>query len=100
MATQSHTLSSFDEYLNETYGEIGNPERDEFEKESEIFMVAELLKNARKKAGLTQEELANRIGTKKAYISKVEKGKADIQLSTFLRIVKQGMNKQVSLEIF
>ncbi|WP_394812103.1 helix-turn-helix domain-containing protein [Bacteroides cellulosilyticus] len=56
------------------------------------------MKEERLKAGLTQEQLAERIGTKKTYISRIENGKADVQLSTLFRIF-QGLGKQVKLTI-
>ena len=62
------------------------------------FILAERLKEERLKAGLTQEQLAERIGTKKTYISRIENGKADVQLSTLFRIF-QGLGKQVKLTI-
>ena len=52
----------------------------------------------RRLAGLTQQELADKIGTKKSYISKLENGHADIQLSTLFRIFA-GLGKKVSLTI-
>ncbi|MBR6841173.1 MAG: helix-turn-helix transcriptional regulator [Prevotella sp.] len=56
------------------------------------------LKEQRRLAGLTQQELADKIGTKKSYISKLENGHADIQLSTLFRIFA-GLGKRVSLTI-
>ena len=48
--------------------------------ECDAFIIGEQLKEERLRAGLTQEQLADRIGTKKSFISRVEKGHADIQL--------------------
>jgi transcriptional regulator with XRE-family HTH domain len=56
------------------------------------------LKEERKKAGLTQEQLAEKIGTKKSYISRLENGKADVQLSTLYKIFR-GLGKRVSVTI-
>ena len=50
-------------------------------------------------AGLTQEELAERIGTKKSFISRVEKGRADIQLSTLVRLF-HGLGRHISVRVF
>ncbi|MCH3981837.1 MAG: helix-turn-helix transcriptional regulator [Prevotella sp.] len=61
-------------------------------------MLAECLKDERKKAGLTQEQLAERIGTKKSYISKLENGHADVQLSTLFRIFN-GLGKRVAVTV-
>ncbi|MEQ3236116.1 helix-turn-helix domain-containing protein [Bacteroides cellulosilyticus] len=79
-------------------GQKGTPERNDFERGAEAFILAERLKEERLKAGLTQEQLAAKIGTKKTYISRIENGKADVQLSTLFRIF-EGLGKRVSLTI-
>ncbi len=58
-----------------------------------------MLKEARKEANLTQEQLANKVGTKKSYISRLENGKCDIQLSTLYRIFETGLSRKVNLLI-
>ncbi len=90
--------NTFDELLDAEYGVIGSPERDKFEEDATAFCLAETLKEERMKAGLTKEQLADRIGTKKPYISRIENGKADIQLSTLFRIF-EGLGLRVSLTI-
>lgn len=89
---------TFDEILDAEYGKPGTPEREKFDADSAAFCLAETLKEERLKAGLTQEQLAERIGTKKTYISRLENGKADIQLSTLFRIF-EGLGRRVSLTI-
>lgn len=89
---------TFDEILDIEYGAVGTIERDAFERDAEAFVLAERLKEERLKAGLTQEELAARIGTKKSYISRLENGKGDVQLSTLFKIF-QGLGKKVSVTI-
>lgn len=89
---------TFEEVLRVQYGEEGTSERNKFDSDSESFILAERLKEERIKAGLTQEQLAQKIGTKKSYISRLENGKADIQLSTLFKIF-QGLGKRVSLTI-
>ena len=69
-----------------------------FDREAEAFILAERLKEERRKAGLTQEQLAAKIGTKKSYISRIENGKTDVQLSTLFKIF-QGLGKRVSITI-
>ena len=90
--------SNLDELLNADFGEVGTSSRKEFDKETEAFCLAQTLKEERKRAGLTQEELAEKIGTKKTYISRLENGKADIQLGTLFRIF-EGLGRRVSLTI-
>ena len=90
--------TTLDELLDVQYGKVGTPERDEFDKETQAFCPAATLKEERLRAGLTQEQLAERIGTKKTYISRLENGKADVQLNTLFRIF-EGLGRRVSLTI-
>ena len=90
---------TFDELLDIQYGKIGTKVRDEFEAKAQYFVISEMLKDARKKAHLTQEQLATKVGTKKSYISRLENGKCDIQLSTLYRIFEDGLGKRISLII-
>lgn len=92
-------LTTFEEHLDKQYGKKGNSKREKFETESLAFRLGEMLKNERKKAQLTQEQLAEKTGTKKSYISRIEAGKSDIQLSTFSRIIEIGLNKKISISI-
>ena len=85
---------TFDELLDVEYGEYGTSTRNEFENDAQLFCLAITLKEERRKAGLTQQELAERIGTKKTYISRLENGKADVQLNTLFRIF-EGLGRRV-----
>ncbi len=91
-------LTPIEDYITEDYGEEGTPSRMEFEARVDAFILGERLKEERRKAGLTQEQLAEKIGTKKSYISRVENGHTDIQLSTLFKIF-QGLGRRVSLTI-
>jgi DNA-binding XRE family transcriptional regulator len=88
---------NFDELLDLKYGKIVTEKRDLFEEKAQYFVISEVLKEARKEANLTQEQLANKVGTKKSYISRLENGKCDIQLSTLYRIFEFGLGKRVNL---
>ena len=90
---------NFDELLDIKYGKTGTEKRDKFEEKAQYFVISEMLKESRKDAGFTQEQLAEKIGTKKSYISRLENGKCDIQLSTLYRIFESGLGKQVNLLI-
>ena len=61
--------SSLDELLNIEFGEVGTPSREVFDKETEAFCLAQTLKEERKRAGLTQQELADRIGKSRPAIA-------------------------------
>lgn len=90
---------TFEELLDQKYGELGTPQRDAFEEKAKLFAISEMLKDARKAAGLTQEELGLKLGTKKSYISRLENGKCDIQLSTLYRVFEVGLGKRVTITI-
>lgn len=90
---------NYDELLDFKYGKIGTKKRDTFEEKAQYFVISEILKDARRKAKLTQEQLANKVGTKKSYISRLENGKCDIQLSTLYRIFEDGLGKRINLLI-
>ena len=88
---------NFDDLLDSKYGKIGVENRDKFEEKAQYFVISEMLKEARKEANMTQQELAEKVGTKKSYISRLENGKCDIQLSTLYRIFEFGLGKRVNL---
>ncbi|MFZ4401163.1 MAG: helix-turn-helix domain-containing protein [Bacteroidales bacterium] len=90
---------NFDELLDIKYGNIGTEKRDEFEEKAQYFVISEMLKDARKEANMTQEQLAEKVGTKKSYISRLENGRCDIQLSTLYRIFEYGLGKKINLLI-
>ena len=90
---------SFDELLDIKYGKIGSVKRDKFEENAQYFVISEMLKAARKEAHMTQDELAEKVGTKKSYISRLENGKCDIQLSTLYRIFEFGLGRPINLLI-
>ena len=90
-------IKSFDELLDKKYGEIGSEKRNKFEERAHMFVISEMLKQARKEENLTQEQLAEKTGTKKSYISKLENAKGNIQLSTLIRIFETGLGRRIGL---
>ena len=91
--------TTFDELLDIKYGKPGTEKRDEFETKAKSFIVGEMIKEERKKAHLTQDDLAKKTGTKKSYISRLENGKIDIQISTLFKIFEEGLGKKLGLTI-
>lgn len=92
-------ITTFDEHLDQRYGKIGTEKRTEFEIKAKAFAIGEILRDARKESNMTQEELARKTGTRKSFISRIENGHSDIQLSTLYRIVEIGFGKRVNLTI-
>ena len=88
-------LETVNDDLDKRYGKEGSQARDEFDAKAKAWYYAECLKEARKKAGLTQQEVADRIGKKRAYVALIERGETDMQLSTFIL-----MTEAVGLRFF
>ncbi|MCF0207835.1 MAG: helix-turn-helix transcriptional regulator [Bacteroidaceae bacterium] len=80
------SFNTAEDLFKEKYGEKGSAAREEFDAKARAWYYAEVLKEARKKAGITQLQLANKIGKKREYVAMLEKGETDMQLSTFLMI--------------
>lgn len=79
-------LPSVEAMFRGKYGEVGTVSRETFDAKAMSWYYAEILKEARQKAGITQLQLATMIGKKREYIALLEKGETDMQLSTFLMI--------------
>jgi len=92
-------ITTFEDYLDETYGKTGTKTRTDFEIKAKAFAIGEIIKEERKMAKMTQEELAKRTGTRKSFISRIENGHSDIQLSTLYRLIEQGLGKKINLSI-
>jgi DNA-binding XRE family transcriptional regulator len=95
--TDYNGIRTFDKLLEREYGKIETESRNKFEEKAQMFIVSEMLKEARKEAKLTQQQPAEKAGTKKSYISKIENGKGNIQLSTLIRIFETGLNRKIDL---
>lgn len=97
MATKKKNTTTFDEHLIQQYGNRGTKKRTEFEIKAKAFLIGEVIKDERRIAKLTQEQLAEKIGAKKSFISRIENGHSDIQLSTLYRLLEFGLGKKVEL---
>ena len=91
--------TTFDQLLDEKYGQVGSPNRTAWEQQFEAFKIGVLIEEARKKQGLTQEELALKCGTNKSYISRIENNASDIRLSTLMKIIQVGLGGQLKLTL-
>lgn len=89
---------ALEDMITEDFGELGSPERNEFELGCDAFVLGEKLKAERQKIGMTQQQLADKIGTKKSFISRVENGRADVQISTLSRIFS-GLGRRVAISL-
>ena len=92
-------VTTFEDLLKSKYGEKGSVNRDKFDADSLAFRLGVMLKEARKEANLTQEQLAEKTGTKKSYISRIERGLSDIQISTYHKLIEIGLGKHLNITI-
>jgi HTH-type transcriptional regulator / antitoxin HipB len=93
------TITTFDEHLEKRYGRIGSKKRTDFEIKAKSFAIGEIIKEERRLAHMTQDQLAEKTGTKKSFISRIENGHSDIQLSTLFKLIELGLGRKVSLTI-
>jgi HTH-type transcriptional regulator / antitoxin HipB len=92
-------ITTFDQHLEKQYGKRGSGKREKFEQEFEAFKLGVMLQELRKEKGLTQEELAERCGTTKNYISRIENDASDIRLSTLLRVIRKGLGAHLKFSV-
>jgi len=97
MKKQIDKLTFFENHLDSQYGKRGTASREQYEQEFEAFKLGAMLQELRKEKGMTQEELAEKCGTTKTYISRIENNASDIRLSTLMRIVQEGLGGQLKL---
>jgi len=94
---KSSRITTLKDHLDAQYGKEGTLTRTEYTEGFEAFKLGVLLQDLRVKEGMTQEELANKCGTTKSYISRIENNASDIRLSTIMRIFREGFGKQIKL---
>jgi HTH-type transcriptional regulator / antitoxin HipB len=90
---------TINELFDQKYGEKGTVEREDFERRAEAYMVAELVKESRKKAHLTQNQLAEKLNVKRTYISKIERASSDVRISTLRKIIEKGLGGKLHITV-
>ena len=99
MKKTNKKLTSFADHLDKQYGKSGTPKREKYEEDFEAFKLGAMLQDLRKEKGLTQEQLAEKCGTTKTYISRIENNASDIRLSTLMRIIREGLGGHLKLSV-
>lgn len=89
---------SLEEMTNKHIGKIGTAKRDAFENELRLDILGQTIKNIRKERNLTQEELGEMIGVKKAQISKIENSLTDARFDTILKVFK-ALNAKINFNV-
>lgn len=90
-------LYTHEEMLDRVLGKNGTPERNEYEAQMNSFLMGEAIKKARLSKHLTQEQLGEMMGVKRAQVSRIEKGH-NLTFSTISRAFK-AMGIGASFEI-
>ena len=99
MKEKNNNITTLEEFKVLHYGKIGTAKRDELEAGYENFKIGAMIHDARLEKGLTQEELAQKIGTTKSYISKIENNMKEVRISTLQKIVEMGLGGKLELSI-
>jgi DNA-binding XRE family transcriptional regulator len=99
MKKTNKNLTSFADHLDKQYGKRGTKKRDNYEEGFEAFKLGATLQELRKEQGMTQEQLADKCGTTKTYISRIENNASDIRLSTLMRIINEGLGGHLKLSV-
>jgi len=99
MKKVNKNLTSFTDHLDKQYGKRGTAKREKYEEGFEAFKLGVMIQELRKEQGLTQEQLADKCGTTKTYISRIENDASDIRLSTLMRIVREGLGMHLKLSV-
>ena len=92
-------LTSFTDHLDQQYGKRGTEKREAFEEGFEAFRLGVMIQELRKESGLTQSQLAEKCGTTKNYISRIENNASDIRLSTLMRIIREGFGGHLRVSV-
>ncbi len=85
------------ELLSERFGQEGSKEREKFREEAFSYYFGEIIRNRRKQLHMSQKILAEKIGKKRPYISRIENGE-DIRLSNFA-MVANALGLSIELKI-
>jgi len=99
MKAKNKNLTTLEEFKEKNYGKIGTKERDELEAGYENFKIGALIHDARIEKGMTQEQLAEKVGTTKSYISKIENNIKEARISTLQKIIELGFGGHLELSI-
>lgn len=99
MKAKNKNLTTLEEFKDKNYGKLGTKERDELEAGYEAFKIGALIHDTRIKMGMTQEQLAEKVGTTKSYISKIENNVKEARISTLQKIVELGFGGRLELNV-
>jgi DNA-binding XRE family transcriptional regulator len=92
-------LTTHEEFKDAHFGKVGTKKRDEYEAGYQIFKAGVLIQVKRLELGMTQAELAEKVGTTKSYISKIENNLKEARISTLQKIVELGFGGRLEVSV-
>src|SRR3954463_8025598 len=99
MKAKNNNIKTLEQFKDKHYGKSGTTKRDELDTGYENFRIGAMIHDARLEKGLTQEELAEKVGTTKSYISKIENNIKEARISTLQKIIELGLGGHLELSI-
>ncbi|EPR68046.1 helix-turn-helix domain-containing protein [Cyclobacterium qasimii] len=99
MKAIKNDLMTLETFKDVHYGKTGTEKRDAFEEGYKSFKIGAMLHQARIDRGMTQQELADKVGTTKSYISKIENNLKEVKISTLKRIIENGLGGKLELSV-
>lgn len=99
MSKIKNNTITLDQFKDKHYGKVGTEKRDALDEGYENFKIGALIHEARLEKGMTQEQLAEKVGTTKSYISKIENNIKEVRLSTLKKIIELGLGGNLELSI-
>ena len=92
-------VKTWTQIKDENFGKVGTPRRDELIRDFESFKIGYMLREAREKKKMTQEELGTKVSKKRTFISRVENDGSNMTLRTLYDIVEKGLGGKVKIKI-
>jgi ribosome-binding protein aMBF1 (putative translation factor) len=99
MKAKKSNIKALAQFKDEHFGKRGTPKREKLEAGYETFKLGAMIQEARHEQGMTQEELAEKCGTTKSYISKLENDVKEVRISTLQKIVHDGLDGELQINI-
>ena len=99
MRAKNKNVMTLEEFKEKNFGKRGTKERDELDAGYEAFKIGALIHDTRVEMGMTQEQLAEKVGTTKSYISKIENNLKEARISTLQKIIVLGFGGRLELNV-
>ena len=96
---ENKNITTWTDIKDEVYGKKGTPRRDKLDREFRSLRIGLMLREAREKKQLTQDQLGLIIDKKRSYISRIENDASNMTLKTLYDIVEHGLGGKIKIQI-